>query len=174
MYRLNPSKGERFSLRRGRSTWLLAHIFAGTPLHVVQHVAGSLSGNTLTELLQYSKPTLDDDTAAVGMIRGLRRRRERAVRKGRLCADDARFLNNLRRMPSFPDSFATKWPIWTTEEQAQPVLDLIRRSGVVRHLERRRGHRPGFGLVQPLLDRGEHSQEIPENDHSDLFGQHDG
>ena len=65
-----PPKARIFpSLRRGRSTWLLSHVVAGTPLHIVQHVAGSLSGNTLTELLQYTKHTLDDDTAAVGALR---------------------------------------------------------------------------------------------------------
>ena len=69
VYRLNPTDGESFSLRRGRSTWLLSHVVAGTPLHIVQHVAGSLSGNTLTELLQYTKHILDDDTAAVGALR---------------------------------------------------------------------------------------------------------
>ena len=69
VYRLNPTEGENFSLRRGRSTWLLSHVVAGTPLHIVHHVAGSLSGNTLTELLQYSKHALDNDTAAVGALR---------------------------------------------------------------------------------------------------------
>lgn len=63
-----PLNGERFSLRRARTTWLLSHVAAGTPLDVLQHVAGSLSGNTLTELLQHTKGTLDDETAAVGAL----------------------------------------------------------------------------------------------------------
>ncbi len=65
---LTPLNGEKLSLRRARSTWLLAHFVAGTPLNVLQHVAGSLSGNTLTGLLQHTEGTLDDETAALGAL----------------------------------------------------------------------------------------------------------
>ena len=66
--RLDRGNGKGLSLRRARSTWLLSHIVAGTSLDVIRHVAGSLSGNTLTELLQYTKHTLDDETAALGAL----------------------------------------------------------------------------------------------------------
>ena len=71
------------------------------------------------------------------MTRGLRRRREWAARKGRLSRDDARALHKKRRLPNFPDTFDTEDPVWTVEEQVQPILALIRRSGLVRSLERR-------------------------------------
>ena len=66
--RLDRGNGKGLSLRPARSTWLLAHIVAGTSLDVIRHVAGSLSGNTLTELLQYTNHTLDDETAALGAL----------------------------------------------------------------------------------------------------------
>ena len=50
-------RGKGFSLRRGRSTWLVAHIADGTPLQVVKRIAGSLSGTTLDELLYYTVDT---------------------------------------------------------------------------------------------------------------------
>ena len=39
------------SLRRARATWLTAHLDAGTPLPVLQEVAGPLSAATLNDLL---------------------------------------------------------------------------------------------------------------------------
>ena len=70
------------------------------------------------------------------MTRGERRRREWAARKGRLSRDDARALDKMRRLPNFPDTFDIEDPIWTVEEQVRPILDLIRRSRIVRSLER--------------------------------------
>jgi len=79
----------------------------------------------------------------MGVNRGLSRRRFRARKKGRLCADDARCLDNQRRLPGFPRTFDTAFPLWTIEEQVQPYLALIRRSGVARSLERRLRDHPG-------------------------------
>ena len=63
------------------------------------------------------------------MNRALRRRRERAAKKGRLCADDARFLDKMRRLPNFPQTFDDNvFPIWTVDEQVRPILALIRKN----------------------------------------------
>ena len=48
--RLAPVNGEGLSLRRARSTWLAAHLVAGTPLLVLRVLAGPVSANTLNEL----------------------------------------------------------------------------------------------------------------------------
>ena len=48
--RLAPVNGEGLSLRRARSTWLAAHLVAGTPLLVLRVLAGPVSMNTLNEL----------------------------------------------------------------------------------------------------------------------------
>ena len=56
------------SVRRARSTWLVAHLHAATPLSVLRHIAGPLSGDTLTALLASSAADLDPTEAA---IRGL-------------------------------------------------------------------------------------------------------
>ncbi len=77
------------------------------------------------------------------MSRGLHRRRQRAKKKGRLCADDVRHLDKQRRMPDFPETFETAFPIWTAEEQVQPYLGRIRKSRVARSLERRLRNHPG-------------------------------
>ena len=58
----------RLSLRRARSTWLVAHITAGTPLPVLRRVAGPLSLNTLNGLLDHIVTFMDDDTAALGAL----------------------------------------------------------------------------------------------------------
>ena len=49
---LDTGDGEGLSLRRARSTWLQAHLVAGTPLAALRRVAGPLSANTLDALLQ--------------------------------------------------------------------------------------------------------------------------
>ena len=51
------------SLRRARSTWLTAHLVAGTPLPALRIIAGSLSGQTLTELIDVAVDGVDADTA---------------------------------------------------------------------------------------------------------------
>lgn len=49
--RLAPAGGKGFSLRRARSTFLAAHLRAGTPLAAIPVIAGPVSANTLTSLL---------------------------------------------------------------------------------------------------------------------------
>ena len=77
------------------------------------------------------------------MTRALRRRRERAAKKGRLCTEDARFLDKMRRLPNFPRTDDTVFPIWTVEDQIRPILALIRRNHAVQSLERRLRNHPG-------------------------------
>ena len=67
--RLHPGDGQGLSLRRSRSTWLVAHMVAGTPLSVLRKVAGPLSANTLDGLLGYTTDILDDITAVMGALR---------------------------------------------------------------------------------------------------------
>ena len=62
--RLNPS----LSLRRARSTWLAAHMTAGTPLAMLRQIAGPLSANTLDGLLDHTVTAIDDETAAMGAL----------------------------------------------------------------------------------------------------------
>lgn len=56
--------GEGLSYRRARSTWLAAHLRAGTPLPALWAIAGPLSARTLTDLLDNVSADLDADTAA--------------------------------------------------------------------------------------------------------------
>ena len=58
----------RLSLPRARSTWLLAHLLAGTSLAVLHKIAGPLSTNTLDGLLPFATNSLDDETAALGAL----------------------------------------------------------------------------------------------------------
>ncbi len=67
--RLDPGDGQCLVLRRSRSTWLVAHMVAGTPLAVLRRVAGPLSANTLDGLLDYTTDILDDKTAVMGALR---------------------------------------------------------------------------------------------------------
>ena len=62
--RLNPS----LSLRRARSTWLVAHMTAGTSLAVLRMIAGPLSANTLDGLLGYVTADIDEEAAALGAL----------------------------------------------------------------------------------------------------------
>ena len=48
------------SLRRGRVTWLCAHLNAGTPLVALRRIAGPLSANTLDALIERLAVTLSD------------------------------------------------------------------------------------------------------------------
>ena len=52
------------SLPRARSTWLAAHLRAGTPLPALRKIAGPVSADTLNALLAHAADDLDDDTAA--------------------------------------------------------------------------------------------------------------
>ena len=67
--RLDPGNGKGLSLRRSRSTWLAAHLNAGTPLSVLRKVAGPLSTNTLDGILAYTTTSLDDAAAVMGALR---------------------------------------------------------------------------------------------------------
>lgn len=67
--RLDPGDGQGLLLRRARSTWLAAHLNAGTPLSVLRKVAGPLSANTLDGLLAYTTTSFDDMTAVMGALR---------------------------------------------------------------------------------------------------------
>ena len=62
--RLDPA----LSFRRARSTWLLAHLTAGTSLAVLRMIAGPLSANTLDGLLPFATNSLDEETAALGAL----------------------------------------------------------------------------------------------------------
>ncbi|MDE0233981.1 MAG: hypothetical protein OXM62_03135 [bacterium] len=59
--RLRPA----LSFRRARSTWLVAHLTAGTPLGVLRRVAGPVALSTLDELLPFAADAVDDQTAAL-------------------------------------------------------------------------------------------------------------
>ena len=60
---LDTGDSEGLSLRRARSTWLQAHLFAGTPLAALRRVAGPLSANTLDVLIRDTAESLDDTQA---------------------------------------------------------------------------------------------------------------
>ena len=57
--RLDPGNGQGLVLRRARSTWLVAHLDAGTSLLVLRRIAGSLSMNTLDALMRNTTDTLE-------------------------------------------------------------------------------------------------------------------
>ena len=67
--RLDPGDGEGLVLRRTRSTWLLAHLAAGTPLPALKQIAGPVSMNTLDGLLGNMELTLDHTEAAREALR---------------------------------------------------------------------------------------------------------
>ena len=58
-----------FSFRRGRSSWLAAHLSAGTPLAALRVIAGPLSMRTLDDLVESSCECLGSEAAA---LQGLR------------------------------------------------------------------------------------------------------
>ena len=66
--RLGPVNAQGLSLRRARSTWLSAHLVAGTPLASLRRIAGPLSSNTLDGLLGYANASTDDMTAVTGAL----------------------------------------------------------------------------------------------------------
>ena len=60
---LDTGDGEGLSLRQARSTWLQAHLVAGTPLPALRRIAGPLSINTLDVLLKDAAAAIDNNTA---------------------------------------------------------------------------------------------------------------
>jgi len=60
--RLSPA----LSFRRARSTWLVAHLVAGTPLGPLRKISGPLALSTLDELLPFATDAVDEQTAALG------------------------------------------------------------------------------------------------------------
>lgn len=54
----------RLSLRRTRSTWLTAHLVAGTSLAALRAIAGPVSANTLNHLLDRASKQIDAEKAA--------------------------------------------------------------------------------------------------------------
>ena len=67
--RLDPGNGQGLVLRRARSTWLLAHLTAGTSFAALRRVAGPLSANTLDGLLGHIADPLDDTEAVREALR---------------------------------------------------------------------------------------------------------
>lgn len=57
------------ALRRARSTWLTAHLMAGTSLSTLRILAGSLSAQTLLELTELAIGGIDPHTAALEGLR---------------------------------------------------------------------------------------------------------
>ena len=55
-----------FYLTRARSTWLQAHLLAGTPLAALRVIAGPVSLDTLTQLLGPASRTVSAEDAALG------------------------------------------------------------------------------------------------------------
>ena len=53
----------QLSLSRARSTWLTAHLRAGTPLPALRAIAGPLSANTLDNLIEAAAMAVDPDEA---------------------------------------------------------------------------------------------------------------
>ena len=66
---LDTGDGEGLSLRRSRTTWLQAHLLAGTSLPALRRITGPLSANTVDKLLIDAAAALDNETA---VIEGLR------------------------------------------------------------------------------------------------------
>lgn len=63
--RLTPINGAPLALRRARSTFLVAHMSAGTPMAAIRVIAGPVSANTLDTLLNYTVENLDFDLACL-------------------------------------------------------------------------------------------------------------
>ena len=66
---LDSGDGKGLSLRRARSTWLQAHLVAGTSLAALRWLAGPISPNTLAALLPEAANLLDNETAVVEGLR---------------------------------------------------------------------------------------------------------
>lgn len=61
--RIKGSDGRGLLLRRARTTWLVAHLVAPTPLAALRKFTGPLGGDTLTALLEYASDELDPEEA---------------------------------------------------------------------------------------------------------------
>ena len=66
---LDSGDGKGLSLRRARSTWLQAHMVAGTSLAALRWLAGPVSATTLAELLPQAANLLDNETAVTEGLR---------------------------------------------------------------------------------------------------------
>ena len=66
---LDTGDGEGLSLRRARSTWLHAHLLAGTPLPALRRIAGPISANSVDILLKDAAAVLDNETAVMEGLR---------------------------------------------------------------------------------------------------------
>ena len=66
---LDSGDGKGLSLRRARSTWLQAHLVAGTSLAAFRWLAGPISANTLEVLLPEAADLLDNETAVMEGLR---------------------------------------------------------------------------------------------------------
>lgn len=64
--RINVKGLGTLSPSRARSTWLTAHLLAGTPLPALRYIAGPLSANTLTDLMEAAAAAMDPDEAVEG------------------------------------------------------------------------------------------------------------
>ena len=67
--RLDPGDGQSLSLRRSRSTWLVAHMVTGTSLAGLRIIAGPVSMTTLDLLVRYAVTSIDNHTAIAGALR---------------------------------------------------------------------------------------------------------
>ena len=64
------SIGDQFlHLRRARSTWVAAHLLAGTPLPMLQKIAGSLAASTLDQLCAALAVSIDAEQAVMDGLR---------------------------------------------------------------------------------------------------------
>ena len=112
---LDIGDGEGLSLRRARSTWLHAHLLAGTSSAGVATdrwaVVRQLRGHIAKRRRGCSRQRNRRGGRTPSMsVRGEHRRRERAARKGRLCVADAYRLDQNRRLPKYHPSFAKENP----------------------------------------------------------------
>lgn len=67
--RIASPDGRHLRLRRARTTWLRAHLVAGTDLAALRVLAGPVSTNTLSDLITMSSAALDTEAA---LLRGLK------------------------------------------------------------------------------------------------------
>lgn len=66
---LDSGDGKGLSLRRARSTWLQAHLVAGTSLATLRWLAGPISATTLAELRSKAANLLNNETAVAEGLR---------------------------------------------------------------------------------------------------------
>ena len=67
--RIAPKGGSPFSLPRGRLTWIMAHLTAGTPVAALRKIAGPVSMDTLTYLVGVAAEEISGEAA---LTEGLR------------------------------------------------------------------------------------------------------